>query len=680
MQVVHLRQVNRVLLNLDGGEYDSEPAELYRLADVVHIACGGHAGDATSMARVVEACLAHGTRIGAHPSYVDREGFGRRAMTVAPELLADQIAEQCSALRKVAEAHGTSVRSAKPHGALYHAAHGDEATARATVEGIARALGDVAIVGLAGGAIEAEAKRRGHRYLREAFADRGVRPDGTLVPRGQPGAILEDPQAAAERARVLEADTLCVHADTATALLITRAVRAALDARPAPFGEGVRFGIPEGTSRRALLAALGDAVLTEEFGWVEGAPNLEPLLRRPPGESAARGASHVIRVVYDGEDLDEVARAIGKSRDDVVALHASREYDVAMLGFLPGFAYLRSLPPELRLPRRAPRTRVPPGSVGIAADYTGIYPFASPGGWHLLGRAVDFAPFALDRATLAVGDTVRFEPVAAGTVATPAIVTPLHEPRGPYLEIVRAAGLALLIDGGRPGHKHEGVPPGGPLVRSLFDRANAFAGNARGACAIELSGTLEVVARGNVTIADDDARIELADGERHALSTAGTTRVRYLAIAGGFDAPEFLGSKSALLVAGFGRPLKKSDRLGAGSAAGTTSAPDRALDAPILVMEGPDARGMDTLTKIAYRISPSSDRTGTRLEGPSPPLDLARRSAPMVIGAIEVTPSGPIVLGPDHPTTGGYPVVAVVRSLDAFFSRPIGTTVRFEVG
>jgi UPF0271 protein len=222
-----------VLLNVDGGERDDEPEELYALADLVHIACGGHAGDETSMSRVVAACLRSGTKVGAHPSYVDREGFGRRPRVVEPELLASQIEEQCAMLRAVAEKHGAAVTSAKPHGALYHAAHADPAIARACVEGIERALGPVAIVGLAGGALEAEAKRSGHPYLREAFADRGVRPDGTLVPRGQPGAILDDPVAAADRARALResghADTLCIHADTPAALAIAQAVRKALD-------------------------------------------------------------------------------------------------------------------------------------------------------------------------------------------------------------------------------------------------------------------------------------------------------------------------------------------------------------------------------------------------------------------------------------------------------------------
>ena len=221
-----------VLLNLDGGEHHDEPEELYGLADVVHVACGGHAGDAASMERVVRACLARGTRVGVHPSYVDRDGFGRRPQQVAPALLADQIAAQCAALCQAVP--GAKVYSAKPHGALYHAAHADDAVARACVDGIERALGKTIIVGLAGGALERAARAAGHDYAREAFADRGLRADGSLVPRGEPGALVDDPAVAVDRARALRdlgaTDMLCIHADTPSALVIARAVRAALDA------------------------------------------------------------------------------------------------------------------------------------------------------------------------------------------------------------------------------------------------------------------------------------------------------------------------------------------------------------------------------------------------------------------------------------------------------------------
>lgn len=228
-----------VTLNIDGGELETETDELYAFADVVHVACGGHAGDDASMDRVVRACARVGTRVGAHPSFEDREGFGRRARKVEPGVLARSVETQCARLIAIAKAAGVAVVSVKPHGALYHAAHAGEEEAEACIEGVVRAFGkgvSVAIVGLAGGCLERAASSAGLHYEREAFADRGVRADGSLVPRGEPGALIEDPALAAERARVLSTsdavDTLCIHGDTQGSLAIAQAVRAALGPKP----------------------------------------------------------------------------------------------------------------------------------------------------------------------------------------------------------------------------------------------------------------------------------------------------------------------------------------------------------------------------------------------------------------------------------------------------------------
>ena len=124
-------------------------------------------------------------------------------------------------------------------------------------------------------------------------------------------------------------------------------------------------------------------------------------------------ATVTVAVRYDGADLADVASSIGLTVDDVVELHAEAAYEVAFCGFAPGFAYLRGLPDELRLPRRTtPRTRVPAGSVAIASEYTAVYPTASPGGWHLLGStdAVMFDPDRDPPALLQPGTTVRFVP------------------------------------------------------------------------------------------------------------------------------------------------------------------------------------------------------------------------------------------------------------------------------
>ena len=133
-------------------------------------------------------------------------------------------------------------------------------------------------------------------------------------------------------------------------------------------------------------------------------------LELPPAEAVA-GDPVEIPVVYDGEDLDEVARLTGLSVEEVVARHTAPEYTVAFLGFSPGFPYLVGLDPALEVPRRdTPRTAIPAGSVGLAGDQTGIYPTASPGGWQLIGRTevTLFDPGRDPPALLAPGGRLRF--------------------------------------------------------------------------------------------------------------------------------------------------------------------------------------------------------------------------------------------------------------------------------
>jgi UPF0271 protein len=166
-------------------------------------------------------------RIGAHPSYPDREGFGRRTIAIAPDVLAGEIERQCSALGAIAG----DVRWMKPHGALYHDVAVRPELASALVRGTVAALGSrVTVIGPRAGALRDAASSAGLPYLREGFADRRARADGTLVPRDQPGALVTEPAAAAAQARALvaEVDAICVHGDTPGALTIARAVREAL--------------------------------------------------------------------------------------------------------------------------------------------------------------------------------------------------------------------------------------------------------------------------------------------------------------------------------------------------------------------------------------------------------------------------------------------------------------------
>ncbi len=206
-----------VSLNIDLGELPDEPEELYALATVANVACGGHAGDRGSMERAVALARAHGTRIAAHPSYPDRAGFGRKTIAIEPGALGRSVEEQCRALASVAG----SLTLVKPHGALYHDLARDPALAEAFRAAVERALGaDVALVGPPGASFAT---------ITEGFADRGYDGD-KLIPRGRPGALIEDPARAAEQALSLvgRVQTICVHGDTPNAVAIARAVRDAL--------------------------------------------------------------------------------------------------------------------------------------------------------------------------------------------------------------------------------------------------------------------------------------------------------------------------------------------------------------------------------------------------------------------------------------------------------------------
>lgn len=223
-------------LNVDLGELPDEPPELFALATTANVACGGHAGDEASMERAIERAIAHGTRLAAHPSYPDRAGFGRKSMVMDARELVAAVEAQCAALAAIARRLGCPLRRLKPHGALYHDASRDEGVAAAVIEGAIRGIGldprEITIVGPPTGFLRTVAQRLGAPYAREGFADRGYRPDGSLVPRSEPGALLTDPETAAQQAlslaRAGAIDTLCVHGDTRDAVAIAARVRAAL--------------------------------------------------------------------------------------------------------------------------------------------------------------------------------------------------------------------------------------------------------------------------------------------------------------------------------------------------------------------------------------------------------------------------------------------------------------------
>ncbi|WP_105719156.1 5-oxoprolinase subunit PxpA [Cronobacter dublinensis] len=240
----------KIDLNADLGEGCGNDALLMPLISSANIACGFHAGDAQTMRESVRLALAHGVAIGAHPGFADRENFGRTAIQLPPETIYAETLYQVGALAAIARAEGGRLTHVKPHGMLYNQAAKDAALADA----IARAVRDfdaaLLLVGLAGSELIRAGARHQLVTREEVFADRGYLADGSLVPRSEPGALIEDDDEAVSRtlSMVLEgrvrsregawaavnAQTVCLHGDGAHALAFARRLREAFDARQIP--------------------------------------------------------------------------------------------------------------------------------------------------------------------------------------------------------------------------------------------------------------------------------------------------------------------------------------------------------------------------------------------------------------------------------------------------------------
>jgi UPF0271 protein len=222
-------------LNADVGEGFGADLELVSLVTSANVACGFHAGDAETMRALCEAAVAAGVAIGAHVSYRDREGFGRRVLTTDAETLAVETREQIGALQAAAVTAGGRVTYLKPHGALYHRASVDDECAAALVAAAAEADdAPLAVLGFPGSSLLSRAEEAGLVAVTEGFADRAYAADGTLRARSDPGSVLEADEAALQAVALADGRlgdgvrSICVHGDTAFAAALAARVRAAL--------------------------------------------------------------------------------------------------------------------------------------------------------------------------------------------------------------------------------------------------------------------------------------------------------------------------------------------------------------------------------------------------------------------------------------------------------------------
>ena len=402
--------------------------------------------------------------------------------------------------------------------------------------------------------------------------------------------------------------------------------------------------------------------------------------------------SIIIPVVYGGSDLQALAVAKELSVSEVIELHRDTEYIVAAIGFSPGFPYLQGLPEKLHHPRHSSPIKLPAGSVAIAGNQAGIYPFATQGGWHVIGRTETklFDPDRDPPALLQPGDKVRF--VEKETLNESASSPPTLSAFSHGIVVIEPGALSSIQDHGRWGKQHFGVSPGGVADPVLATIANRLVGNRDEAAVIECTMT------GCVLRFDCDAIVawvgwaDDTSGKPHKIKAGDRIDLRkrmchlrgYIAVAGGINVPKVLGSRAtdlrAVLGGHQGRALQSGDILPIGKASTAPVSEKWHVSWPHpngRLIELRYIRGIQSgwfssaaqqlFTESFYEISPTSDRTGTRLKGAKLELKNYREmiSQPVVLGSVQVPPDGqPIVLMSERQTIGGYPQIGHVISAD----------------
>ncbi|MDO5511928.1 5-oxoprolinase/urea amidolyase family protein [Corynebacterium sp.] len=440
----------------------------------------------------------------------------------------------------------------------------------------------------------------------------------------------------------------------------------------------------------------------------------------PPRVEHSASREITIDVCYDGADLPEAADLIGMSPAALIDWHTSQTWKGAFGGFAPGFTYCVPADPAdaLDMPRRSsPRTEVPAGAVGLAGDFSAVYPRPSPGGWQLIGTTATpmWDSTSQPPALIAPGDSVRYRAVrelVAVTVRSQGDVDKHDTPSRPVLRMEDPGLLTLIQDLGRPGHGNLGVTESGAADQAAARAANAAVGNASTCAVLENIGGLdvralvdtvvavtgaasEVTVRGRALELGTPALLGAGDHLRIAPPTLGLRS--YLAVRGGVVASEVLGSRATDMLSGLGPQAVTGGDIAAGISPHTSS--DHQVGNPLRVTEregkthaelrcipGPRddwfRAGIATLTSQMWQVSGQSNRVGLRLEGH--PLERSRSgelaSEGIVAGSIQIPANGlPVVFLRDHAVTGGYPVVATVvaEDLDIAGQLPPGGTVSF---
>lgn len=457
-------------INCDVGEGVGNEEILMPYINACNIACGGHAGDVETMHEVVALAKKYQVAIGAHPSYPDRENFGRILVDMAEADFIKTIQKQIAALEEIVASHDIKITHIKPHGALYNDVAKSEEKAQIFLKAITKYKDVYKLYVPYNSVIEKLALQQNFEVVYEAFADRNYNNDLTLVSRKKDNAILteigeiiqhvstmrnEQKVITTSKAKItLKTDTFCVHSDTKNSIEIVQQLYTNFNAPKQtkkepfpickPYGDAaILYTWEEKMTSKVLQSVLEFKEKIINFNIkviVEIIQSNNSLLiiygnLKIKNDTLQHLLEHLfllesvelhiktkhcweIPVCYDktfGIDLDEIAQKNRLTIQEIIQLHTSQKYEVFSIGFLPGFLYLGGLNKQLHFDRKSvPRLAVKKGAVGIGGMQTGIYPKTSPGGWQIIGNSpINFFDVTSEKPCFAkAGDFIKFVPIS----------------------------------------------------------------------------------------------------------------------------------------------------------------------------------------------------------------------------------------------------------------------------
>ncbi|MBC8369287.1 MAG: LamB/YcsF family protein, partial [Planctomycetes bacterium] len=354
-----------VNINCDLGEGLANDAELMPYLHSCNIACGAHAGDQQSIRETVKLAIAHGVKIGAHPSFDDRQNFGRVAVEVSRENLTASLVRQINWVRDECKAQGAKLHHVKPHGALYNLMCEDKSLQGAVEDAICKVD---AKLPLYAPPFFTSTKLK---VIGEGFADRAYTADGRLRPRGEEGALIEDENIALAQTQKLQCDTVCVHGDNPAAIAIVKHLTQRAIEIVSYGADAWLINWSQKIHPDILWAVLAAKNALEEKLNVRCVHAYCSLLvfhhdkdevAQVVAESKINAIAGKLHEVHVNYQADAFAQQVHLDADQVVELHTAPEYLIYFLGFLPGFPYLGGLDPRLNLPRLAqPKQNIPAG-------------------------------------------------------------------------------------------------------------------------------------------------------------------------------------------------------------------------------------------------------------------------------------------------------------------------------